>query len=80
MTIGKINPFAQAAQINPTKAVNGETSSAAGATSSGNMKAKANIFAGSTSGINTNIGVGDMMSVQAQAGKKAGFGKTLAFA
>lgn len=80
MTIGKINPFAQTAQIKPTSAVNGETSSAAGATSSGNMKAKSSMFSGSTSGINTNIGVGEMMSVQGQAGKKSGIGRTLAFA
>lgn len=45
---------------------------------SGNSSASA--LAGSTSGVNTNIGVGDTMNLPEQAGKKAGIGRTLGFA
>lgn len=34
----------------------------------------------STVGVNTNIGVGDTSFIAAQAGKKAGMGRTLGFA
>lgn len=39
-----------------------------------------NPFRGNTVGVNNNIGVGDTSFLSAQAGKKAGMGRTLGFA
>lgn len=38
------------------------------------------LFAGSTDGVNANIGVGDSSFIPAQGGKQNGVGRTLAFA
>lgn len=79
MAIDKLNLFAQTSgmqAIAPTKAVGGQPSAeVAGGASSDNPFSKEG-----TVGINTNIGIGDTMSIAPQAGKKAGIGKTLAYA
>ena len=38
------------------------------------------LFAGSTEGVNANIGVGDTVNIPAQGGKQAGIGRTYGFA
>lgn len=69
------NPAQGMQAIQPTKAVGGQpTESSSGSSSNKNP------FGGQTVGLNTNIGVGDTMNIAAQAGKKAGIGKTLGFA
>ena len=83
MSIQKINPFAFGAQgIKPiqqtpvvTKQPTGEASGGTKPTEIASASANQN-----TTGVNTNIGVGDSMNIPAQAGKPAGVGKTLYFA
>lgn len=75
----KLNLFGSASGlqgVSPTKAVAGQSSEGSGGTSS----TSSNMFSDSTAGVNTNIGVGDTMNIPAQAGKKAGLGRTLGFA
>lgn len=84
----KLNLFGQSSgfkiqpPVNQVKAVGGQKTpevSPGGnpfATATSNSK----LFAGSTEGVNSNIGVGDTMNIPAQGGKQAGIGRTLAFA
>lgn len=79
MALDKLSLFTQKAgmqAITPTKSVGAEQ--ARGVTES--SKSNNNPFAGGTVGVNSNIGVGDSMNIPAQVGKKAGMGRTLAFA
>ncbi len=80
MDIGKINPFSSIAQTKSVNAIDSKNPFAAEKTSFGSNKKENNSFAASTYGINANIGVGDTMSIPAQAGKQPGIGKTYAFA
>lgn len=79
-SIDKLNFLGQAAGmqgIQPVKQLGAEPTKGepTGASEKSN-----NPFSKGTVGVNTNIGVGDMMNISAQAGKKAGVGKTLGFA
>lgn len=79
MALDKLNLFTQISGmqgVKPAQSFGGEKTS--GVTES--KSSSNNPFGGETVGVNTNIGVGDEMSIAAQAGKKAGSGKTLAFA
>ncbi|MDD3436719.1 MAG: hypothetical protein PHC64_06170 [Candidatus Gastranaerophilales bacterium] len=74
--IGKLNIFSQQPllpAINSVQAIQGGSSQTA-------QKEFSNNPFGNTSGVNPNIGIGDTSFLAAQAGKKAGVGRTLAFA
>lgn len=70
--VNKINPFSQLQPIQGANAVSLQKGASAG-------MEQQSPSSGNTSGINTNIGIGDTSYIAAQAGKKAGIGKTLGF-
>ena len=79
MAIDKLNLFTQSASIKPVGAAKEVQGQSFAGVSGGSASAN-NPFGASTVGINSNIGVGDTMFTSAQAGKKAGMGRTLGFA
>lgn len=78
MTVAKINPFAFGAQeIKPIQQTPAVVKKSPEETAAKPTELTAS---NNTTGVNTNIGVGDSMNIPAQAGKPAGIGKTLGFA
>lgn len=80
MTVERINPFAQVFRGQDIKPVQQTPAVTKQPTEETAAKPIELASAGNTTGVNTNIGVGDSMNLPAQAGKPAGIGKTLYFA
>lgn len=74
----KLNLFSQKPAVHGVGAIKSGENHSTGVSSG--SSAGNNPFGGNTVGVNTNIGVGDSMNIPAQAGKKAGLGRTLGFA
>jgi len=81
MAIGSanLNMFSQMSgmqSINPTKAVNGQTSGAVSGGSTGNNPFGSKLFSGETEGL-SGMQLGDSVYTPAQAGKSAGVSRLL---
>lgn len=83
----KLNLFGQSSgfkvqpPVSQVKPVDGQkTPEVSGGNPFAAATSNSKLFAGSTEGVNANIGVGDTMNIPAQGGKQSGIGKTLAFA
>lgn len=80
MALPAINPFAQAFRGQDIKPIQQAPAVVKQPTEETAAKPTELASAGNTTGVNTNIGVGDSSFIPAQAGHKAGSGKTYAFA
>lgn len=79
-TVPAINPFAQVFRGQDIKPIQQAPAVTKKPTEETAAKRTELASASNTTGVNTNIGVGDSSFIPAQAGKPAGIGKTYAFA